>query len=414
MGGEKRYHPRSSIPWVGGRYRGELKGDLPHGQGMLILPSGTNYEGEWKEGKPHGRGRISFPDGAIYEGELYRGKRHGYGKYYMPKGTVLTGLWEKGSLVKLLGEDEESSPYLIRQKKREVISANKLTFMYKRGNGVFDLDFAVDNGEVFGFLGPNGAGKTTTIRNLLGFVKPDRGGCSVAGLDCWKDASKIQKQLGYLPGEMAFFEEMTGTQFLNLLTAMRGGCKKVRRNALLERFELDPSPKIRRMSKGTKQKMGLVTAFMHDPGIYILDEPTSGLDPLMQNVFVELIREERERGKTILMSSHNFEETYRTCDRAGIIREGRLVAVQDVHSLKSSQRKAYLVTLGSPSDLEYLRAAGLELGRVNKHTVEVFVSGNYDQFIQALAECEVLGLDVVNQTLEQVFMKYYGREAALE
>jgi len=413
MGEEKRSHPRSSIPWVGGRYRGELKGDVPHGQGMLILPSGTNYEGEWKEGKPQGRGRISFPDGAVYEGELYRGKRHGYGKYYKPDDSVLTGLWEKGNLVKLLGE-EESSPYLSQQEKREVISINKLTFMYKSGNGVFDLDFAVENGEVFGFLGPNGAGKTTTIRNLLGFVKPDRGGCSVAGLDCWKDAPKIQKQLGYLPGEMAFFEEMTGTQFLNLLTTMRGGRKKARLNALLERFELDLSPKIRRMSKGTKQKLGLVAAFMHDPAVYILDEPTSGLDPLMQNVFVELIREERDRGKTILMSSHNFEETYRTCDRAGIIREGWLVAVQNVHFLKGSQRKAYLVTLRSTSDLEHLRAAGLELGRINKHTVEVFVSGNYDQFIRALAKCEVLGLDVVNQTLEQVFMKYYGREAALE
>ena len=414
MDEETRTHTRGSIPWVGGKYRGELKNKVPHGQGALILPNGTHYEGEWKEGKPHGKGIISFPYGAVYEGELYRGKRHGYGKYYRPDDTVVTGLWEKGNMVKLLGEEKEKSPYMSRQGKREIIKINNLTFKYKSGKGIFDLTFNVGNGEVFGFLGPNGAGKTTTIRNLLGFVKPERGECSVAGLDCWKDAPRIQKQLGYLPGEMAFFEEMTGIQFLSLLSAMRGGRKKMRRSALLERFELDPSTRIRRMSKGTKQKLGIVAAFMHDPAVYILDEPTSGLDPLMQNMFVELIREERERGKTILMSSHNFEETYRTCDRAGIIREGRLAAVQDVHSLKSSQRKAYLVTLGSPSDLEHLRAAGLELGRINNNAVEVFVSGNYDQFIQALAGCRVLGLDVVNQTLEQVFMKYYGREAAVE
>jgi len=414
MDGKQRDRLKGSISWVGGKYRGDLKDNMPHGQGVLFLPNGTRYEGEWIGGKPHGKGRIEFPDGAVYEGELYRGKRHGYGKFFKPDGSVVTGLWEKGNMVKLLSEDEDDINVGSRPGKRVVISINNLTFKYKSGNGVFNLDFQVGKEEVFGFLGPNGAGKTTTIRNLMGFIKPDRGRCSVVGLDCWKNAPKIQRQLGYLPGEMAFFEEMTGTQFLNLLAAMRGGRKKMHRNALLERFELDPSTRIRRMSKGTKQKLGLVAAFMHDPAVYILDEPTSGLDPLMQNKFVELIREERDRGKTVLMSSHNFEETYRTCDRAGIIREGRLVAVQDVHSLKSSQRKAYLVTLGSPSDLERLRAAGLELGRINKNTVEVFISGNYDQFIRALAGCRVLGLDVVNQSLEQVFMKYYGREAAVE
>ncbi len=414
MDKEQKGRMKSSISWVGGRYRGEIKDNVPHGWGMLTLPNGTKYEGEWIWGKPQGSGRIKFPDGAVYEGELYRGKRHGYGKYYKPGGSVVTGLWENGSMAKLLAEEEEISPAWSRSSERVAINIDNLTFKYRSGKGVFDLDFAVGKGEVFGFLGPNGAGKTTTIRNLLGFVKPKQGRCSVVGLDCWKDASRIQKQLGYLPGEMAFFEEMTGTQFLNLLDAMRGGRKKMYRSVLMERFELDTSTRIRRMSKGTKQKLGIVAAFMHDPAVYILDEPTSGLDPLMQNIFVELIREERERGKTILMSSHNFEETYRTCDRAGIIREGRLVAVQDVHSLKSSQRKAYLVTLGSPSDLDHLRSAGLELGRINNNTVEVFVSGNYDQFIKALAGCRVLGLDVVNQTLEQVFMKYYGREADVE
>jgi len=299
-----------------------------------------------------------------------------------------------------------------QNKQKDIIKIESLTFTYKSGKGIFDLNFTVREGEVFGFLGPNGAGKTTAIRNLLGFTRPEKGRCSINELECWNDAAKIQGMLGYLPGEMAFFDEMSGSQFLDLIGAMRGRKKNSRRDDLIERFELDPSGRIRKMSKGMKQKLGIVAAFMHDPAVYVLDEPTSGLDPLMQNTFVELILEEKDRGKTILMSSHNFEETYRTCDRAGIIREGRLVTVEDVHSLKTSQRKAYLVTLGSESDLETLHSAGMEIGIISKNTVEVFVSGNYKQFIEALARCTVLGLDVATQSLEQIFLKYYGREVA--
>jgi ABC-2 type transport system ATP-binding protein len=342
---------------------------------------------------------------------LKDGKRNGYGKYAYPDGRILKGRWENNRFIKSLDDLQRGAAVTVKPAQKEVIKIESLTFKYKSGKGIFNLDFAVTRGEVFGFLGPNGAGKTTTIRNLLGFTKPDQGKCTIGGLNCWSDAALIQKQLGYLPGEIAFFDEMSGIQFLNLLGEMRGRKGNARQHNLIERFELDPSGKIRRMSKGMKQKLGLVAAFMHDPAVYILDEPTSGLDPLMQNVFVELILEEKARGKTILMSSHNFEETYRTCDRAGIIKEGYLVAVEDVHSLKSSQRKAYLVTLGAREDLERLRSAGLEIGNISKNTVEVYVSGNYDHFINALAECTVLGLDVATQTLEQIFLKYYGREA---
>jgi ABC-2 type transport system ATP-binding protein len=390
-----------NIPWLGGDYSGQLENSMPNGWGRLQMPDGQQFVGEWKAGKPNGSGTIILSNGGIYKGEFINGKRHGHGRYTEPGGKIIEGLWENGQYIK---------PF--KQLKREVIKINALTFRYGSGKGVFDLSFSVGEGEVFGYLGPNGSGKTTTIRNLLGFVKPGRGTCSINGLDCWHSSAQIQKQLGYLPGEISFFDEMSGIQFLDLIGAMRGINKKSHRNALINRFELDPSAKIRRMSKGMKQKLGLVTAFMHDPAVYILDEPTSGLDPLMQNVFVDLILEEKERGKTILMSSHSFEETYRTCDRAGIIREGRLVAVEDVHSLKSSQHKAYLVTLESIADLEYLRSAGLKIGSISKNTVEVFVSGNYDQFIAALAKCKIHGLDVATQSLEQVFLKYYGREGS--
>lgn len=398
------------IPWAGGSYSGDLHGNVPHGWGTLLMPDGTKYEGEWREGKPQGKGSATYRSGGIYQGDFKEGNREGYGKYILPDGRIYAGLWEKGSLVKAYKEMPGEQPELIVKRHGEVISIQSMTFAYKSGKGIFDLNFTVSAGEVFGYLGPNGAGKTTTIRNLLGFTKPKMGYCTINGLDCWHNAAAIQKELGYLPGEISFFDEMSGTQFLNLIGDMRGRRGNNRRNALIERFELDPSGKIRKMSKGMKQKLGIVTAFMHDPAVYILDEPTSGLDPLMQNIFVELVIEEKERGKTILMSSHNFEETYRTCDRAGIIREGRLVAVEDIHSLKSSQRKAYLVTIGTMEDLERLRAAGLEIGRVHKNTIEVYVSGNYDQFIKTLSECRVLGLDVGTQSLEQVFLKYYGRE----
>jgi ABC-2 type transport system ATP-binding protein len=402
---------RQSIAWFGGRYSGQLKRSVPHGIGRLALPDGTKYDGEWIEGKPQGRGTIVYSNGSIYKGEFKDGKRSGYGKYAYPDGRILKGRWENNRFLESLDDLQRGAAATTKPSQNNVIELKSLTFKYKSGKGIFNLDFTVARGEVFGFLGPNGAGKTTTIRNLLGFTKPDQGRCTIGGLNCWSEAASIQKHLGYLPGEIAFFDEMSGTQFLNLLGDMRGKKGNSRQNNLIERFELDPAGKIRKMSKGMKQKLGIVAAFMHDPAVYILDEPTSGLDPLMQNVFVELILEEKARGKTILMSSHNFEETYRTCDRAGIIREGYLVAVEDVHSLKSSQRKAFLVTLGAREDLEHLRAAGLEIGKISKNTVEVYVAGNYDSFINALSKCTVLGLDIATQSLEQIFLKYYGREA---
>lgn len=291
-----------------------------------------------------------------------------------------------------------------------MILVKNLTKTYKNGKGIFDLFFSVKEGEVFGYLGPNGSGKTTTIRQLMGFTNADKGTCSINGLDCRSQAKEIHRSLGYLPGEIAFFDEMSGTQFLRFMNEMRGVKDRSRTATLIERFELDASPKIRKMSKGMKQKVGIIAAFMHDPSVYILDEPTSGLDPLMQKTFIELILEEKTRGKTILMSSHSFEEINRTADCAGVIREGRLVAVEDIHSLKASQRKVFLITVASPDDVKLLASSGLELGKIVGNHVEVVIGLNYDHFIQTLAKCKVLGMDTVSQSLEQVFMKYYGQE----
>ncbi len=230
---------------------------------------------------------------------------------------------------------------------KKIIEVEHLTRDYGGGRGVFDVSFQVAAGEVFGFLGPNGAGKTTTIRHLMGFLKAKEGGCRINGLDCFRDREKVQQMLGYLPGEISFFDDMTGIEFLDFVSGYRKDKGESRRKELMDMFDLNPHGKIKKMSKGMKQKVGIVAAFMHDPQILILDEPTSGLDPLMQNRFIELVEAEREKGKTILMSSHMFEEVERTCHRIGIIRAGKLVAMDQVEALREQYMTPYTVTLES-------------------------------------------------------------------
>ncbi|HSR04016.1 MAG TPA: ABC transporter ATP-binding protein [Proteiniclasticum sp.] len=292
-----------------------------------------------------------------------------------------------------------------------MIEAKNLTKIYSNGKGIFDVSFTVGEGEVFGFLGPNGAGKTTTIRNLMGFVNPTSGSARVNGLDSRSKSAEIQRILGYVPGEISFFDNMNGMQFMKFMADMRGDHNVKRQKQLIEMFELESDRKIRKMSKGMKQKLGLITAFMHDPSVLILDEPTSGLDPLMQKRFIELIMEEKKRGKTILMSSHMFEEVERTCERVAIIREGKIVAVEDIRELKATLQKSYYITLENGEDLEKIKASGLKFNLIGDHRVEIFISNNYDELFSTLAKCKVTGFDSVEQTLEQIFISYYGKEA---
>lgn len=292
-----------------------------------------------------------------------------------------------------------------------MIEVKSLTLTYRSGKGVFDLDFCVRNGEVMGYLGPNGAGKTTTIRALLGFMKPDSGDCSINGLDCLARAPEIQKTLGYIPGEISFIDGMNGDEYIRFISNMRKTSDLSRQKRLLEMFELDPRGKIKKFSKGMKQKLGIVTAFMHDPAVLILDEPTSGLDPLMQSRFVELILEEKKRGKTILMSSHSFEEVEKTCDNVLIIKEGKIINQSDVQTLKSRQRRIYLLR---PTDSEQagllLQENGCEFELAADDLIEVTVMGDdIDRFIKIAAHISLQDFDVKTQSLEDVFMNYYGR-----
>lgn len=295
------------------------------------------------------------------------------------------------------------------------IEIQGLTRDYGRGRGVFDINFAVRQGESFGFLGPNGAGKTTTIHHLVGFLRPQQGRCTVLGRDCWKQSVQVQQSLGYIPGEMAFPEDMTGQGFLTFLARYRGMKGDGRMRELLDRFELNPSGKLKRMSKGMRQKVGIVAAFQHDPQVLILDEPTSGLDPLMQNRFIELIAEEKKRGKTLLMSSHMFEEVERTCHRVAIIRDGRLAAVDSIDALKAAQIRTYIVTLADEAaDEAFLREPELETGGRTQNRVTVRVRNNLPQLIAAMHRHPVTNLAAPNQSLEEVFLQYYGGEDSHE
>lgn len=265
-----------------------------------------------------------------------------------------------------------------------VIRIENLVRDYGNGKGIFDISFHVNPGEAFGFLGPNGAGKTTTIRHLMGFLKPKSGKCTIDGLDCWRERDKVQARLGYIPGEISFFDNMSGAEFLKFIAEFRKIGTHSRKKELLDRFELDPKCKIKKMSKGTKQKLGIVAAFMHDPDILILDEPTSGLDPLMQSRFVNLVSEEKKHGKTVLMSSHMFEEVERTCDRIGIIRKGKMVTVDSAAKLHERHTRSYTVTLESEAAAKAFAADFDGICSGEKVTV------------------------TTKQSLEEIFMDYYG------
>ncbi|NLY49219.1 MAG: ABC transporter ATP-binding protein [Clostridiales bacterium] len=293
-----------------------------------------------------------------------------------------------------------------------VIEISGLTKDYGNHKGIFGLSFTVEEGEVFGYLGPNGAGKTTTIRHLMGFLNPDKGSARIFGMDCRTQRAEIMNHLGYLPGEIAFFDGMSGMEFLNFMARMRGLKDTSLSDRLIDMFELDAASRIRKMSKGMKQKLGIICAFMHDPRVLILDEPTSGLDPLMQKKFSELILEEKKRGKTILMSSHSFEEVERTCDRAGIIRQGELVAIENMRDLRQKRRKVFLLEFDSPaSAASFAGSGGFNILEVNENIVKLSILGNASGLIKALEGYNVLDLNTETSSLEDIFMHYYGDNA---
>lgn len=290
-----------------------------------------------------------------------------------------------------------------------MIEVQNLTRDYGNNRGIFQLNFSIKSGETVAFLGTNGAGKTTTIRQLMGFIKPQNGIAKINGLDCFEEQEDIQKQVGYLSGEISFLDEnMTGEEFIKFMLDIKKINNPQRTKQLIEYFELDTQIKIKKMSKGTKQKVGLIVAFMQDAPILILDEPTSGLDPIMQNKFVELIRKEKSKGKTIFMSSHIFEEVEHTCDRILCIKNGTLIADENVEDIKRNRSKQYSITFSKEQDALNFTKKYPDVSLTNTRTVSLVLTGSINHLLHELYNYEVTDIDIRNQTLEELFLQYYG------
>lgn len=287
-----------------------------------------------------------------------------------------------------------------------IIEISHLTKDYGNKKGIFNVSFHVDKGEVVGFLGPNGAGKTTTIRHLLGFIRSQSGTVTILGKDCFQCVEDIHPQLGYLPGEIAFMDDMTGVEFIHFMAQMKNIKETSRIQELIQFFELNPRGKIKKMSKGMKQKIALVLAFMQDSAIYILDEPTSGLDPLMQNKFVQLIQKEKERGKTILMSSHIFEEVENTCDRVIMIKDGKIIADETMEHLKSQRHKHYEITFQTEAEASRF-IENYNAKREHCH-VEFISNDDINHLISILQDYHLIDMNIKAQSLEELFLHYYG------
>ncbi|HEY8424325.1 MAG TPA: ABC transporter ATP-binding protein [Clostridia bacterium] len=297
--------------------------------------------------------------------------------------------------------------------KIEVINFTK---DYGHGRGVFDISFRIEEGEVYGFLGPNGAGKSTTIRHLMGFSKPDKGHTRILGMDSFENYQKFMDKVGYLPGEIAFPEGLNGYEFLDMMKNLKKVKDQTLINRLCEMFVLDPSGDIKRMSLGDKRKLAIVAAFMNDPEILILDEPTSGLDIAMQQVFIEFIKNEKRRGKTILLSSHIFSEVDATCDRIAIIKDGKIVSEFAANDLKRSRNKNYLVEFSSKKDLDEFisqNAQNKDFKITSQEGSKAFINiddKNINSLISALSKSNFVGFSHLKETLEDYFMKYYKEE----
>lgn len=289
-----------------------------------------------------------------------------------------------------------------------VIKINDLTKDYGNNKGVFDINLDINRGEVFGFLGPNGAGKTTTIRHIMGFIKPDKGNCKVNDMDAFTDAYIVQKDIGYIPGEISFMDNMTGSEFIKFIGNYRGLKDFTKANDLIKLYELDTSTKIKKMSKGMKQKLGIIVAFMHEPNILILDEPTSGLDPLMQDIFIKMIHEEKKKGKTILMSSHMFEEIEKTSDKVAIIKNGRIVVTSTIKDLKKIQSKKFTITLSNIKDVNKFKSENLDIVNIFKNKVTILLQNNMKEFISILNNYNVIDIEEDKQGLEEIFLNFYG------
>jgi ABC-type multidrug transport system ATPase subunit len=293
-----------------------------------------------------------------------------------------------------------------------IIRTEKLTKSYGEHRGIIDVDLEVQGGEVFGFLGPNGAGKTTTIRTILDLIRPTSGRAFVFDIESSVDPVAIHRRIGYIPGEFALYDRLTGGQTIDYFGNLRGGVDRAYRDALIARIDLDPSRKFKEYSKGNKQKVGLVIALQHRPELLILDEPTSGLDPLVQQAFYALVRDARDEGRTVFLSSHILSEVERTCDHVAIIRDGRLVKVDRTDALRDLAHHQVELRFVDGAPVEaFAGLPGVSDVVVDDHTLRMKVFGPITPVVQAAARYELLDFVSREPTLEETFLAQYGTEA---
>jgi ABC-2 type transport system ATP-binding protein len=301
----------------------------------------------------------------------------------------------------------------LRSQNEVAIQTDKLTKNYGTSRGVIDLDLTINKGEVFGFLGPNGAGKTTTIRMLMGLIKPTGGGAKVNSLDIVNDSVEIRKQVGYLPGEFQLYPNLTGAKTLQYFANLRGMDSKLaweRISKLAGRLELDLTKKFKQYSRGNKQKVGIVQAFMHKPGLLILDEPTGGLDPLNQQEFYKLVKEAQAEGATIFFSSHIISEVEKICDRVGIIREGKLVKIGEVSELTNIKTHQIELTFANAVPVEtFQKLSGVqEVTALDNNALLITMRPEgVDPLIKTAGQYSLLNMVSREPSLEEIFLNYY-------
>lgn len=292
-----------------------------------------------------------------------------------------------------------------------VIEIKNLTKTYGKARGISDISFSVEEGEIFGFIGPNGAGKSTTIRTLLSLIYPTSGSATIFGKDTVQFAPEIKKEIGYLPSEVFYYDNMKVKDLLNYSASFyKKDCSK-RIKELAEIMDLDLTKKIDDLSLGNKKKVGIVQGLLHEPKLIILDEPTSGLDPLMQQKFFELLEEENRKGATILFSSHILTEVQRLCNRVAIIKEGKIVTVEKISTLKENTYKKFKIETKSTLDPNYFNLAGVNKLEVKANLTSFLFKGNINEVMRKIADVEISNLWIEEPDLEEIFMHYYEKEA---
>ena len=291
----------------------------------------------------------------------------------------------------------------------KAIEINKLTKSYGKSRGIIDVSFDVEEGEIFGFIGPNGAGKSTTIRTLMSLIYPDSGTAKIFGKDCIKDGVEVRKNVGYLPSEVFYYDDMKVKSLLNYSASFYGKVDKNRIKYLAEIMDLDLNKKIDDLSYGNKKKVGIVQGLLHNPKLIILDEPTSGLDPLIQQRFFDLILEENKKGATVLFSSHILSEVQKICTRVGIIKEGRMIKVENIEVLQNTNYKKYKITMENELEDGYFDLDGISnFATLNKEVSFIF-RGDPNIMIEKLHQKKVKNFTVEEPSLEEVFMHYYQK-----